>query len=112
MAAVQTHPFKSRVIAITGAGSGIGLATAHYLAIRGASLSIADIQQSTLSSAAESIRAQSLSPHAKIVTTVLMCGNTQRSKPGLHAQYPNWEASMGLQTLRGSLSVVPAGFLK
>jgi NAD(P)-dependent dehydrogenase (short-subunit alcohol dehydrogenase family) len=71
MAAVDTRPFKHKVIAITGAGSGIGLATAHYLAVRGASLSLADIQQSTLSSAAESIRAKSLSPDAKILTTVL-----------------------------------------
>lgn len=71
MTAVNTQPFKGKVIAITGAGSGIALATAHYLALRGASLSLADIQQSALSSAADSIRSQSLSSDAKILTTVL-----------------------------------------
>jgi NAD(P)-dependent dehydrogenase (short-subunit alcohol dehydrogenase family) len=40
--------FNGRVIAVTGAASGIGLATAHLLASRGAILSIADVNSSAL----------------------------------------------------------------
>ena len=45
-----------KVIAITGAASGIGFATAHLLASRGASVSLADIQQERLEAAAAKIR--------------------------------------------------------
>jgi len=37
------RPFHGKVICITGAAQGIGLATAEYLAIRGASLSLCDL---------------------------------------------------------------------
>ena len=47
---------EGRVIAITGAASGIGLATAHLLASRGASVSLADIQQERLDEAAANIK--------------------------------------------------------
>ncbi|KAI8622964.1 3-oxoacyl-reductase [Xylariaceae sp. FL1651] len=40
----STQQFANKVIALTGAASGIGLATAHTLASRGAKLSLADIQ--------------------------------------------------------------------
>ncbi|KAF2763043.1 3-oxoacyl-reductase [Pseudovirgaria hyperparasitica] len=48
-------PFTGKTIAITGAASGIGLATAHYLARNGASLSLADISASALASAASTL---------------------------------------------------------
>ncbi|KAH6673090.1 3-oxoacyl-reductase [Halenospora varia] len=48
-------PLSGKVIAITGAASGIGLATAHLLASRGAILSLADLQDAALSTAAASI---------------------------------------------------------
>ena len=47
---------EGKVIAITGAASGIGLATAHLLASRGASVSLADIQQERLDEAAADIK--------------------------------------------------------
>ncbi|KAK7902703.1 hypothetical protein LTR67_002349 [Exophiala xenobiotica] len=62
-------PFEGHVIAITGAASGIGLATAHYLAVRGATLSLADLQSGPLESASRDIRA--ITSSARILTTVL-----------------------------------------
>ncbi|KAJ0384028.1 hypothetical protein COL922a_009258 [Colletotrichum nupharicola] len=48
MASITLKPFAGKVIAITGAASGIGRAVATYLAIRGASLAISDVQKDTL----------------------------------------------------------------
>ncbi|KAF2269914.1 3-oxoacyl-reductase [Lojkania enalia] len=48
--------FKGKTIALTGGASGIGLATAHLLASRGANLSLADVNQSALDTAVEGIR--------------------------------------------------------
>jgi NAD(P)-dependent dehydrogenase (short-subunit alcohol dehydrogenase family) len=42
------QPFLGKVITITGAARGIGLATAVYLAVHGADLSLADVQQNEL----------------------------------------------------------------
>ncbi|KIW77128.1 hypothetical protein Z517_09574 [Fonsecaea pedrosoi CBS 271.37] len=50
--------FQGKVIAITGAGSGIGLATAHYLAKEGAALALADIRDEALQQARDLITAQ------------------------------------------------------
>lgn len=47
---------EGKVIAITGAASGIGLATARLCATRGASISIADIRQETLDVAVADIQ--------------------------------------------------------
>ena len=47
---------EGKVIAVTGAASGIGLATAHLLASRGASVSLADIQKERLEEAAADIK--------------------------------------------------------
>ena len=62
-------PLSGKVIAITGAASGIGLATAHLLASRGASLSLADNQEVALKKAASDISA--INPKAEIHTFVL-----------------------------------------
>lgn len=55
---------------ITGAASGIGLATAHYLAQRGASLSLADNQEKALLEAEIEIKKE-LIPSAQILATTL-----------------------------------------
>ena len=60
---------SGKVIAITGAAQGIGLATAHHLASHGACLSLADINGTLLDAAAESIHASS--PDAKIHTCIV-----------------------------------------
>lgn len=46
---------SGKVIAITGAASGIALSTAHLLASRGAALSIADVQEEALKEAGSEI---------------------------------------------------------
>lgn len=63
---MATPQFKDKVIAVTGAGQGMGLATAIVLAQRGASVSIADINAANLDKAKEKI--QSEAPRAKVFT--------------------------------------------
>lgn len=48
MTSVSLKPFAEKVVAITGAASGIGRAVAVYLADRGASLAISDVQKDAL----------------------------------------------------------------
>ena len=55
---------EGKVIAITGAASGIGFATARLLASRGAMLSLADVHSEALESAVKSI--QEATPAAKL----------------------------------------------
>lgn len=64
-----THPFAEKVIAITGGASGIGLATALYVAARGAKLSLADLKQDALNEAAKTILRRGL--NIEILTTAL-----------------------------------------
>lgn len=47
--------FEGKVIAVTGAASGMGLAAAQLLASRGATISLADINESALQSAKSSL---------------------------------------------------------
>ncbi|OJI83048.1 hypothetical protein ASPTUDRAFT_931750 [Aspergillus tubingensis CBS 134.48] len=63
-------PFTGTLIAVTGAASGIGLATARLLAQRGAALSIADINAEGLGKARTLIESEN-SPKSHILTTAL-----------------------------------------
>jgi len=50
-------PFQGNVVTITGGARGIGLATARYLAERGATVCLADVLEDDLVKAEESIAA-------------------------------------------------------
>jgi NAD(P)-dependent dehydrogenase (short-subunit alcohol dehydrogenase family) len=60
---------SNRVVAITGAASGIGLATAHLLASHGAHLSLADVNTSALDKTEKDIKGKH--PDTKILTYTL-----------------------------------------
>ena len=61
--------FNGKAIALTGAASGIGLATAHLLASRGARLSIADINLEALKKAQDDLKSRF--PSADIIAVAL-----------------------------------------
>ncbi|TLD21667.1 Heat shock protein 2 [Venturia nashicola] len=65
---------EGKVIAITGAASGIGLATAKLLVSRGARISMADVQEKALKDAEASI--QSEFPVAEIASSVVDVRNS------------------------------------
>ncbi|EXF79537.1 3-oxoacyl-(acyl-carrier-protein) reductase [Colletotrichum fioriniae PJ7] len=60
---------NEKTIAITGAASGIGRATAVYLASRGASLAISDVQTEALKAVAEELK--TANPDIRVEATVL-----------------------------------------
>lgn len=68
--------FNGRVIAITGAASGIGLATAHLLASQGATLSIADVNAGALDNTERDLRAKY--PSAGILSYVVDVRNEEQ----------------------------------
>jgi len=67
--------FEGKVIALTGAASGIGLSTAKLLASRGAAVSLADVQDKALQEAKAAIQAET--KDAKVFTFVVDVQNNQ-----------------------------------
>lgn len=63
---------KGKIIAITGAGSGIGWATAHECASRGASLALCDINKHSV----DKLVAELVSKSAKVLGTCVDIGNS------------------------------------
>ncbi|KAJ9633839.1 hypothetical protein H2204_006624 [Knufia peltigerae] len=61
---------KDKVVAITGAASGIGRAVAHESALHGASLALADIQGPALKQVAQDLRSQGAQVTATVVDVV------------------------------------------
>ncbi|MCP2288469.1 SDR family oxidoreductase [Nocardia amikacinitolerans] len=61
--AVSGDPLSGRIVLITGASSGIGLATAHAVAARGATVLMVARGRADLAAAAESVRAGGGSAH-------------------------------------------------
>ena len=68
--------FKNKVVIITGAAMGLGLATAKELASKGAHLKLVDYNEKSLLEAKEEVSKQS-SPTAKIITVVADVSNEQ-----------------------------------
>ncbi|KAM5350983.1 hypothetical protein ACJ41O_003706 [Fusarium nematophilum] len=78
MAAVTLEPFAGKVIAVTGAGSGIGRATAIYLGHRGASLTLSDVNKTAVEKVAADIEADR--PGVKIIASVVDVSNADQVK--------------------------------
>lgn len=64
-------PLANKVIAVTGAASGIALATAKVLYERGASLSLADLQKDRLEANVAAITGGSSDAGSRILTTAV-----------------------------------------
>lgn len=64
----MTERFTDRTILITGAGSGLGRASAVRLASEGAALSLVDVSEAGLAATADAVR--EVAPDAKLLTVV------------------------------------------
>jgi NADP-dependent 3-hydroxy acid dehydrogenase YdfG len=65
----NSKPFNGKVVTVTGAAHGIGLATVNWLVSRGATVCMADIAKSALEKAAEKVSQQF--PDAKLTHTAV-----------------------------------------
>lgn len=111
-----------KVIAITGGASGIGLATAHLLASRGATLSLADVSEQGLQDASKSIKAKH---NVDILTFVLDVRKPEQvdgwiketvakfgkldgaaNIAGVYQKLSEWEASRNWKQKSGTSSLV------
>ncbi|MCP5206553.1 MAG: SDR family NAD(P)-dependent oxidoreductase [Hahellaceae bacterium] len=61
------NSLKDKVIVITGAGSGIGLALARQCATAGASLALSDINAESLQNIADELRVKKINIHTEVV---------------------------------------------
>lgn len=93
---------EGRVIAITGAASGIALATAHLLASRGASISIADVRQEPLDAAVADIKKSN--PNVKIYAKAVNVKNGQEVGDWLDESIKHLGPLNGAANLAGVLS--------
>jgi NAD(P)-dependent dehydrogenase (short-subunit alcohol dehydrogenase family) len=64
---MSDQTFRGKVIALTGGGQGIGLATARILASRGASLSLADSNPATLAEVEQEFKEKNWPVHVETV---------------------------------------------
>ena len=93
---------EGRVISITGAASGIGLATAHLLASRGASISLSDVRREPLDAAVAGIKkASSGNPNVKIYAKAVDVKSSQEVSDWLDETVKNLGPLNGAVNLAG-----------
>lgn len=97
--------FKDKTIAITGAASGIGLATAHLLASKGAKISLADVREESLKSACVSI--QEANSTVQILTQVVDVTKRQEIDRWLDATVEKFGKLDGAANLAGIIGAYP-----
>ena len=94
---------EGKVIALTGAASGIALATARLLASRGASISVADIRQEPLDAAVAEIR--KAYPSVKIYAKAVNVKNAREVADWLDETIKHLGPLTGAANLAGVLSI-------
>ena len=100
---------QGKVIAVTGAASGIGRATAHLLASRGATLSLADVQETQLKEAASDI--EKANPHnvVKVLTHIVNTADAKAVEAWLDAtvkEFGHLDGAANLAGVRGTTGEV------
>ncbi|KAL8744533.1 MAG: hypothetical protein Q9190_003230 [Brigantiaea leucoxantha] len=98
--------FEGKVIAITGAASGIGEATSHLLASRGATLSLADIQEKNLQSTVDAIVAKDPSTKDRILTRVVNVASSADVNSWLDATISKYGKLDGAANIAGIAGVI------
>ena len=101
---------SGKVIAITGAASGIGLATAYLLSFRDASVSLADVQAERLAAVTADI--QTSSPHALVHHQVVNVAHADEVAHWLDETVKQLGGLHGTANLAGVLGVTGRNTIK
>ena len=91
---------SGKVIAVTGAAGGIGSATAAFLASKGASLSLADLDTKALDQVAEDIRSKY---HSDVITTQVDVSKTDQVDAWIASTVKHFSKLSGGVNLAGTL---------
>ncbi|GJC78872.1 levodione reductase [Colletotrichum liriopes] len=100
MATGFSDTFAGKVIAVTGAASGIGRAVALYLGERGAFLALSDVQKEELEKVAADIVAAF--PHAKAVASVVDVRNGNAVKEWISSTFKTFGHLDGAANIAGT----------
>jgi NAD(P)-dependent dehydrogenase (short-subunit alcohol dehydrogenase family) len=79
------YPFKGKVIAVTGASRGTGLALSRYLLVRGAKVSMAATTEANLASALAGIEKDIPDVEDRVMTYVVDIGAAEQVKAWIEA---------------------------
>ncbi|CAK7211821.1 putative secondary metabolism biosynthetic enzyme [Sporothrix eucalyptigena] len=90
---------EGKVIALTGAASGMGEATAHLLAARGAKISLADVQGDALAAVRDAILAKH--PKAEVMITTVDVRSWEQVEAWITATVAKWGTLNGAANLAG-----------
>ncbi|KAI0145069.1 hypothetical protein GGR57DRAFT_481287 [Xylariaceae sp. FL1272] len=87
-----THPFQGKVIAVTGASRGSGLALTRYLLARGAKVSMAATSKDNLEKAVEEIEKDipEVKGNDRVLTTPIDVSNPEEVKFWIEATVEKW----------------------
>ncbi|GKT41308.1 levodione reductase [Colletotrichum spaethianum] len=101
--ATTVQSFADKVIAVTGAGGGIGRATAIYLAHRGASLAISDLNKAAVDAVAAEVLLDH--PSAKIFVSAVDVSKPSQVKSWIGKTIENFGKLDGAANIAGTLGL-------
>jgi NAD(P)-dependent dehydrogenase (short-subunit alcohol dehydrogenase family) len=100
--AVNSQPFAGKVIAITGASRGLGLALSKYLLIRGATVSMCATSVENLSKASEEIDNEIPSAKGRFWTCPVDIGNLDSVRSWMEQTVAKFGKPDGCANVAGS----------
>lgn len=97
----STHPFQDKVIAITGASRGTGLALTRYLLVRGAKVSMAATSADNLAKAVAEIEKDIPNTEGRVMTTVVDISKPEDVKNWIEKTVEKWGPLDGSANVAG-----------
>lgn len=97
----SAHPFQDRVIAVTGASRGTGLALTRYLLVRGAEVSMAATSEANLAKAVEDIEKNIPEAKNRVMTVSVDVAKPEDVKKWIDPTVEKWGSLDGAANVAG-----------
>lgn len=97
----STHPFQDKVIVVTGASRGTGLALSRYLLVRGAKVSMAATSAENLAKALKDIEADIPEVKDRVMTAPVDVRKSEDVKAWIEATVAKWGPLDGAANVAG-----------
>lgn len=102
----EQYPFKDKVIAVTGASRGTGLALTRYLLIRGAKVSMAATSEANLNKAVAEIKRDIPDVEDRVISFPVNVTNPTDVENWINATVEKWGELDGAANVAGELLAV------